>query len=286
MHRIIVALACLGVPVCAFAQSLELIGRFTWQTEPVNGVSAIEVADNGLSFIAISDGGWRLEGEFARDGEAISGVALTRLDPIRGMDGWPVAARRVGDWSDAEGLAIADNGSEYISFERWAHVWWFPEPGSTAEWIKDHPSFYDLGKNRQLEAMAIDPEGSVFAFSERPLDEGFPIYRLDGKTWTIDGYLEEFEGYSIVGADFDSDGRLFLLERKLQLGLWWRSQIRIVDLTSGEFTVIWTSQRDAYTNLEGISVWSDKNGPRITLVSDNNGSLAEPTEFVEFRLTQ
>ena len=53
-----------------------------------------------------------------------------------------------------------------------------------------------------------------------------------------------------------------------------------------EDTILWTGERGEYDNLEGISVWQDEKGLRLTLVSDNNGSSDVPTEFVEFRLTE
>jgi len=268
------------------AVELESIGRFSWQMDAVNGVSGLVITKGGKGFVAVSDLGWRLEGTLARQGDAIAGVSVDRIDPIRSSDGYPVAARRVGDWSDAEGLAIAKDGTEYISFERWPHVWRFTRPNTNAQWIKDHPTFYDMGTNRQLEALALDPAGTLYVFPERPFSDGFPIYRLDDDRWTLTGHFPERDGFSVVGADFDREGVLYLLERKLELGIWWRSRVRRLTLDGQLDEAIWTSGRDDYTNLEGISLWYDDEGARITLVSDNNKSVGEPTEFVEFRLTE
>ena len=76
------------------------------------------------------------------------------------------------------------------------------------------------------------------------------------------------------------------MERKLVVGLWWQNRIRRVRLDGSEDTVLWTGERGEFGNLEGISVWQDERGLRLTLVSDNNGSKDEPTQFVEFRLTE
>ncbi|MFD2858382.1 hypothetical protein ACFSZS_31490 [Seohaeicola zhoushanensis] len=76
-----------------------------------------------------------------------------------------------------------------------------------------------------------------------------------------------------------------MLERKLVLGLWWQNRVRrlrIEDPDAAE--ILWTGQRGAFNNLEGIAVWPADDGLRLTLVSDNNGVHGEPTQFVEFRL--
>ena len=153
---------------------------------------------------------------------------------------------------------------------------------------------YEAGRdssspNRNLTPVTttIDPEGRLYVFSEKPLIEGFPIYRLgDNGLFVIDGYLPERDVFAIVGADFADDGTLYLLERKLVVGLWWQNRIRRVRLDGSEDTILWTGERGEYGNLEGISVWQDEKGLRLTLVSDNNGGNGVPTEFVEFRLTE
>ncbi len=271
------------------ATSAELtpIGSFDWETDLIVGLSGIEVSEDGDSFVAIGDRGFWLSGRFLREGEAITGLEIDQLKALLGSNGFPVSARRVGDWSDSEGLAIAPDGTAWVSFERWARVARYDRGLSDAEsWIRDHPTFYDHADNWQLEALALSPEGVLYTFSEKPLPEGFPIYRLDGEDWTIDGYLPEQDLFSIVGADFDANGDLYLLERKLVVGLWWQNRVRRVRLDGSEDVILWTGERGEYGNLEGIAVWRDAGGLRLTLVSDNNGESGEPTQFVEFRLTE
>jgi hypothetical protein len=287
MRSYIVALifALLAAPVAAV--DLTLINRYAWDTKSIVGLSGIEVTEDGSGFLAVGDRGWWLQGRFKRNGDRIEGVDIERLEAIKGSDGLPVSARRVGDWSDAEGLALAPDGTAWVSFERWAHVWRYDQPFARARSIKDHPTFYDHADNWQLEAAAIDPDGTVYVFSEKPLIEGFPIYRLNaGGLWAIDGFLPERDVFAIVGADFNTDGTLYLLERKLVVGLWWQSRIRQVRLDGSLDETIWTSERGEFDNLEGISVWRDAEGLRLTLVSDNNGSERTPTEFVEFRVSE
>lgn len=280
----LMAVASFAAPVTA--EQLDHLGTFTWETEMVVGLSALDLLDDGVSFQAVGDRGWLIEGRLERENGQIAGVSVDHIYPILGSSGLPVAARRVGDLSDSEGLAVAPDGSYWISFERWARVARFAAPDAPAEWIKDHPTFADFPDNRQLEALALSLDGRLFAFTERPASAGFPIYRLDGATWVIDGHIAPEGRFAIVGADFADDGRLFLLERRLIWGLWWRSRIRVLDIDQpDEITVLWTSRRGEYDNVEGISLWSDADGQRVTLVSDNNGDLTEPAQFIEFRLS-
>lgn len=278
-------LAAWALPVSG--EAIEPIGQFEWATELIVGLSGLEVSEDGSRFWAVGDRGFWLAGQFERDGETISGIQIDTIEPLLGPNGYPVAARRVGDWSDAEGLAIAPDGTAWISFERWAHVWRYENGlGSTPKGIKDHPTFYELANNWQLEALALSPEGTVYTFPEKPLHEGFPIYRLDGATWVIDGYLPENDLFGIVGADFDQNGDLYILERKLVVGLWWQNRLRRVRLDGSLDEILWTGERGEYLNLEGIAVWRDAEGLRFTMVSDNNGDPDDPTQFVEFRLTE
>ena len=269
------------------ADTLRHLGTFFWPTPTFVGLSGLEVSDDGLTFHAVSDRGWFLSGTFARDDTAITGVTLQSYLPILGQDGWPVAGRRVGDQSDAEGLAVAPDGSLWISFERWARVARYQTPTSPAEWIKDHPDFDGYRDNRQLEALALSPDGRLFTFAEVPQGKDFPIYRLDGTTWVIAGQIARQNRFSIVGADFGPDGRLYLLERKLVMGLWWQSRVRRMDVENPDIDeTLWTSRRGEFNNVEGIAVWHDNSGTRITIVSDDNGDADEPTQFIEFRLEQ
>lgn len=277
----------LVLPVRLDAADIEHVGTFVWEAEVANGLSGIEIPDSGRSFVMVSDRGWYIEGRFEREDGRISGVLVDRYLPVLGQDGLPVTARRVGDWSDAEGIAILPDGTQFISFERWAHVWRYDRPGGRATYIPDHPSFSDYSDNRQLEAIAADPEGRIVVIPESTHAEtgGFPVYRLDSDGWAIAGGIERRGRFAVVGADFGPDGRLYLLERGHVLGRWWRSRIRVFDTPDGRGEVLWSTRPGAYHNLEGIAVWAEGEDLRITLVSDNNMRRSEPAQFVEFRLT-
>lgn len=252
----------------------------------VQGLSGIELSDDGLSFLAVSDRGWFHLGTLERVEGTLTGGRVTEILPIIGQDGIPVSARRVGDWSDAEGLAITPDGTIYVSFERWMRVARYTDTRSPAQWIKDHPDFRTYPENRQLEAVAVDAAGTIYAFPESEAEGGgFPIYRLDPDGWSVAGRLPASDAYSVVGADFGPDGALYVLERKLVFATWFRSRIRQIDVGSGADRVVWESPPDAFGNLEGLSVWQAQDGLRALMVSDNNGQDGVPTILVELRLT-
>jgi hypothetical protein len=286
-----IALAALLLPAlllavgAAAADRLTPVATFDWSTPSVIGLSGLEVSADGTRFHAVSDRGWILGGRFEREDGTITAVLPDSLLPILGQDGLPAAARRAGDWSDAEGLAMAPDGTLWISFERWARVARHAAPDAPGQWIRDHPDFAGYPDNRQLEAVAIAPDGTIFTFAERPLAAGFAIYRLASDGWTVDGHIPPSEGFAIVGADFGPDGRLYLLERKLRLGLWWQSRIRrLMPQAPEAIETLWTSAPAAYGNLEGIALWMQGDSIRALAVSDNNGVSGAPIQFVEFRL--
>ena len=278
-------LAATLAPTTAGADTAVPVSRFAWQTDLIIGLSGIELDETGTKATLIGDRGYWAEATIQRTGRDIIGVELHSVAPILGPNGYPVAARRVGDWSDAEGLAISPDGRAWVSFERWAHVWRYDDGLSgDARHIPDHETFRDHADNWQLEATAISPDGVIYTFSEKPLLDGFPVYRLSNEGWVIDAYLPERDLFAIVGADFDEAGDLYLLERKLVMGLWWQNRIRRVRLDGSEDRTLWTSERGDYGNLEGLALWRRGDTLMMTAVSDNNGGEDTPTEFVDFEL--
>jgi len=183
----------------------------------------------------------------------ITDVTLDYITALSGIDGLPVASRRIGDWSDAEGLAIGSNGRHWVSFERWARVAGYDGLGGKEITTKSHTSFADYKENQQLEALAIAPDGTLYAFAEAALEDGFAIYKYDGAAWAIDGYLPKSNRRVVFGETPSDD-------------------------------VLWTSGSGDFDNLEGIAVWPEGDGLRITMVADNNAEDHEITQFVELKV--
>lgn len=281
MFRYFIALAVLWSPAAADPVRIDI------SAQHVVGVSGIEVVDAGAGFVAVSDAGWFLTGQLQRQDGVLVGGEVTRVEPILGGNGFPVRARRVGDWSDAEGLAFAPDGTMYVSFERWARVARFADRSSPAGFIRDHPDFRTFDDNQQLEAVAIDDAGQIYTLPEKPLPGlGFPLFQLGSDGWIKVDHIPSSNGYAMVGADFGPDGFLYLLERKFVFGTWWQSRLRRFDLVNGATKTLWETQPDDMGNLEGVSVWRDEDGLVATMISDNNARPGVPTEIVELRLTE
>ena len=253
----------------------------------VIGVSGLEITGQGTGFVAVSDAGWFLTGQLTRDAGVLTGGEVVAVLPILGNNGFPVRARRVGDWSDAEGIALHSDGTMYVSFERWARVARYPAQTAKGEWIEDHPDFVTYEENSELEAVAVTDNGSVFTLPEAPTENGqFPLFRLDPDGWSQVALVPGSEAFLMVGADFGPDGHLYLLERKLVFATWWQSRLRSYNLETRELVTIWETQPNEMGNLEGVSVWQAEDGLRATMISDNNGRPNVPTEIVEIRLTE
>jgi hypothetical protein len=262
------------------------LDSYRWVQDDPNfgGFSAIEVKDNGASFVALTDRAHVTEGRFIRDNAGrITAVGPVDLVQLRDIEGVPLEGRA----SDSEGLALAPEGGFYVSFEGNHRVRFYPTALGPAERIAGHPDFAGMQLNSSLEALAIDGRGHLFTLPERSgaLDRPFPVYRYDGQSWDIPFHLPRSGAFLPVGADFGPDGWLYLLERALT-GPGFRTRVRRFDVkgdtVNAEELLIQTRTRQ-HDNLEGISVWQDGQGEtRITMISDDNFKFFQRTEIVEY----
>lgn len=277
---------------CLFAQSLsaetQYIGSFHWTSDNAQhgGFSGLEIDDTGTGFTTISDRGSIFTGQIQRSetGE-ISDITTTSAYLLKGQKSAPLGRYM----EDAEGLAIADDGQIFISFEGMHRVWRYASPSSRATWIVKHPAFEKMQNNSSLEALAITSQGHLLTVPERSGGETvpFPVYRFDGQTWDIPYAIPRRENYLPVGMDIGPDGKLYLLERWFR-GIGFSSRVRRFDFGDealvNEQTLL-ESGLGAHDNLEGIAVWKDDTGIRLTMISDDNFKAFQITEFVEYRVT-
>jgi hypothetical protein len=267
----------------------EYLGSITWaDADPAfGGFSGIEVAADGVGFLALSDRAtvWRGRIERGADGRMIGAVALGH-DALRDADGKLLS----GYLTDAEGLAEAPDGSIYTSFEGLARVVRYPRPDAASEPLPRAEAFKAMQTNAALEALAIGPDGAIYTMPEKAglLAAGFPVYRFREGAWEQPFTLPHDGSWQAVGADFGPDGRFYLLERDFWGLVGFLSRVRRFDLTeagfSGETLLVQTRVRE-HDNLEGISVWRDASGDiRLTLIADNNFRLFQRNEIAEYRV--
>lgn len=267
------------------AAQVTLIGSYTWENnDPLfGGFSAIEVRDNGNSFIALSDRGSFAQGQFERSGGRITSVTLGGLSPLLGPNG----NRLPREFSDSEGIAVDQDGAIYVSFE-WQHgLRRFARVDAPAGPLLTTDAFDDLQTNSSLEALAIDAHGTLYAIPERSgiATRPYPVFRLKDGIWDQPFNIPRTGPYLVAGADIGPDGRLYILERDF-VGIGFRTRVRRFDLEGEQGETLVETSILTHDNLEGISVWRDAMGLRMTLISDDNFRRFQRTEIVEFRLTQ
>lgn len=267
----------------AVAQS-TLIGTYTWTVDDVRfgGFSALELHDDGQAFVALSDRGAVVTGRLSRVDGLINGVTIDQFATLTG----PQAQALPPSESDSEGLALDPDGRLVVSFEWTPGLRRFDRDGRAAGPLMTTPLFDELQDNAALEALAIGPDGALYTLPERSgfATRPFPVFRLLNGAWDQPFSIPRSGPYLVSGADIGPDGMLYVLERDF-VGIGFRSRVRRFAMDgTGEQTLLVVPIL-THDNLEGISVWRDAQGLRMTLISDDNFRRFQRTEFVEYRLT-
>ena len=267
-------------------------GVYLWQEESAlfGGLSGIELAPDGLDFVAVSDRAAVFSGRLSR-GEAGQIIAVTLKD---GMPVVPVAANGAplaDEMVDAEGLALAPGGDLAVSFETQDRVVRYG-PDGRGFVAEDWPAaFQDFEINAGIEALAIDAAGRLWALPEKSPDPAtIPVHRLENGRWSMPMTLRRDGAWRPVGADFGADGRLYLLERDYWPLIGFMSRVRRIAFDGDRVTediVLFRSGAGRHGNLEGLAVWQDAAGAvRLTLISDDNFLPFQRTELVDLRVTE
>lgn len=265
------------------------IASFSWamNDDAFGGLSAIEMSDDGRAFLALSDRGYWTRGTVTRDaGGRITAIDARPMTALRGKGTAPLAARR----NDSEGLAVAADGTVFISFENIARVLRYDRIDGPAANLPTPPEFAALQVNSALEALAIAPDGTLYTLPERSgrLERPFPVWRFRNGRWDQPFSLRRDGGFLAVGADIGPDGRFYLLEREFHGLSGFASRVRSFALSdkglSDERTELRTPAGQ-HDNLEGISVWRDRQGAiRLTMISDDNFYFFLGTDIVEYAI--
>jgi hypothetical protein len=252
---------------------------FVWHNDGAwfGGISGIEVFDEGRSFVAVSDRGVMLRGQFVREpGGRIVDMVVDSHEQMLDAEGQPLRGRR----DDSEGLALAEDGTLYTSFEGLSRL---REEGNPPRMLPREDAFDAFGRNAGFEAVAITPGGALLAIPEDVADGGdFPVWRFRGGEWDVPFFIPRSGAFLPVGADVGPDGLLYVLERALT-GPGFRSRVRVFTTEGGGGAAVFESRTGLYDNLEGISVWDDGAGIVMTMVSDDNFRFFQQTEIVEVR---
>lgn len=285
-RALIAALATIGATTAtADGPKARFLSHYTWEAgaDGFGGLSGLEMSDDGMALTAISDRGLILTADLTREGDRITGVTLTGMDEIATR----AAGRLPDDTRDAEGLAIAPDGTIFISYEGEPMIARLPPAPEAAGTLPLHPELQVVQHNSGMEALAIDGEGRLFTLPERSGEYGrpFPVWMFTAPRWQMVARLERHPDYLPVGADFGPDGWLYILERGFN-GIGFRSRLRRIEPLKGGIQageVLMSSAILAHDNLEGISVWRDGEGRiRLSMISDDNFRRLQRTEIVEY----
>lgn len=267
----------------------EHIGTLIWAdlSPEFGGFSAIEVDADGAGFWALSDRATLWRGRILRDADGrMQAVEAGAHWPLSNVEGVPLR----GHETDAEGLALAPDGSLFISFEGLTRVAHYTYPDAPSAPLPRPEAFRAMQTNSGFEALALAPDGALYALPERSglLDAPFPVWRFRAGVWDQPFSVPRDGNWLPVGADFGPDGRFYLLERDFWGLVGFQSRVRRFELTETGFVgenVLFETRVRAHDNLEGISVWQDAAGEiRLTLISDDNFRAFQRSELVEYRI--
>jgi len=265
LRRLGLALSLL--PACGFAQTATLDAQLALSSDlPLfGGLSAIEVTDDGATAYILSDRGAAFSLDLVRrDGTLRAAQARNWADPV-------IAG-------DCEGLAIGA-GQKVYSTEGPAGLRHLN--GSA---LPDHPDFASLPQNGGFEAVAVSPDGTLWAIPEDPDGTHLRTYRFAGH-WARGPVVAATEEFRPSGADFGPNGLLYLLERRVT-ALGFQARVRRIDVVSGAATEVLRTGPSPAANFEGIGVWQDSDGvTRLTLIADNNFILFVENRLAEYVLT-
>jgi hypothetical protein len=260
------------------------LGTYRWAEDwdGFGGFSALELDADGRAFIAASDRALLVQGLLERGADGVvTEVMITDRAPLLDRDGQPMSQAR----GDSEGLALAPDGRLFVSFEGVARVRVQAGLHGVPDLLPRPDAFAAMIPNAALEAIAVGPDGAIYTLPERSgrPDRPFPVWRFRDGVWDQPFSIPREDAYLPTGADIGPDGRFYLLERDFT-GIGFRTRVRSFDPDGGDAREILETGTGTHGNLEGISVWADAQGLRLTLISDDNFNFFQATEFVDYRL--
>ncbi len=286
--KLILALIVTCLPAAADHPRAQHLGSVRWQIDSpwFGGFSGIDMSRDGTHMTVVSDTAILLRARLERRDGAITAIVADKPVHLKSA----VGKKLRGKFADSEGLAIARDGTIHVSFEGVARVARYDRPDSRAEVLPRPAAFRQLPHNGALEALAIDAAGHLYTLPEsgRDRDGAIPVFRWNGRAWSVPFTLPPRGRFLPVGADFGPDGRLYVLERAFNPPFGFRARLRRWTITprgpTNEETLLQTAT-GTHDNLEGVAIWRDDAGRlRATMVSDDNFFALQRTELVEYAL--
>ena len=251
------------------------------------GFSGIEISNDGLEILMITDKSFFFKLNLLRDqNQNLKNFSIIRDGRLLSSKGEFLDKRN----TDSESIVRDSNGFYFISFESNNRVMKHENIDGKAKFLEKHSDFKKLGSNKGIEALAIDKHNRLVAIPEKP-PKGkslLPIYRYEKDNWSLIKEIKINNDFLVTGAEFISDDKLLLLERKFSWTNGFKSRFRLLSLGffgNTEPKIIFTSNPNQFDNLEGLAIWNDiKGNKRVITVSDDNFHPLQRSEIVEFIL--
>lgn len=274
-----------GASPSAPGQLTGFMGSYDWvQDDPLfGGLSGLELSADGLSLTALSDRGAIVRASVTRDVEGR--ITAVHANPATLLT-LPPGTVPEDFRFDTEGLAIAPDGTLYVSSEFVTRVIRYDPADKTPQVLPIPREFTAMPLNGGPEALAIDADGTLYTMPEETdrADGAYPVYRFRNGAWDQPYLIPGDRSFLPVGADFGPDGRLYLLERQFRGLGGFATRVRRIEPGKTDELLVQTPP-GTFSNLEGIAVWTAPDGGlRMTLVSDDNFLSLLGTELVEFRV--
>lgn len=208
----------------------------------------------------------------------LAGASFATSRPLSDPDG---AALTPKARADAEGIAILDDGSVLVSFERDHRIWNYGRAATARPVPVPHPgvAFPDNGGMEGLAASGSDgwlvlgEEGGGWRCGQGGCD-ALPAFPAIGA-----------DGFRVTGADRDPSGGWFIVERYFSPPLDMRARVRRLsaDGTPGPILIALRPPA-AVDNMEGIAAVATPSGTRLYLLSDDNDNPLQRTLLLAFDL--
>lgn len=290
------------LPLSAHNAGRTRVGELTWagglkltspDTASLGGMSGIDVADDGVSFVSQSDEGGLLRGRLVLDSQGrLTGVAGATLQRLVDEQDRPYQ-RKID--ADAEDVTLLPGGYA-ISYEQDHRVMRYRDAGGPGVRLPVSPQIFARPPNNGLEALSWR-RGRLYEGAE------------DGEVWRCDPDAKladagacasvmptsPFPGYSLTGLDACGDG-FVAVYRRVDVFNGWRAVIAQLTPAAADGSGPWRARKLATLrrpltrdNMEGIACTplpggdpGGASGWRLYLVSDDNFESFERTLLLAF----
>lgn len=258
-------------------------------TARLHGLSGIDVAADGRSFVAVSDEGDLVRGRIALDATGrLVGIEDVRLSPLKGENGRLLQGK---DEGDAEAITLLPGGGFAVSFERDHRILAFERadaPGRLVVRFAQGDPGFRLDDNGGVEALAVEGDSLVAG------TEGGQIRTLAGGRLTPPAWAPEPPlGFSLTGLDSLAGGDWLAVYRAYDPLLGARAviarlpQARCIrapcEAPHGRIDLARLASPLTVDNFEAISaVPLTGGGWRIYLLSDDNFQTRQRTLLMAF----